>query len=223
MGIKPLDWLRDAIDDDRLTTTQRAAVAAITRRAPGQAQRKRFAGQETGWDFYLSRNELAGLMAASVPTAERCLSRLEELGYLEKVAQGGRRGRGQHAQTLANVWRLATPQASSNSSPVRGSSGFQPITSDDMETVSNPSREHLPTHHGGVFQPITGDGPREHSYQESTVHQESTADAQRLTPLVVSDEPISWVGGKRPTQVSKSGTERAHVSSWTDEPHEVWR
>ena len=121
--VKPLDWLRAAMDDDRLTTTQRAAVAGIARRAPGKEQPNRFADQVSGWDFYLSRNELAGLMGASVRTAERALARLEELGLLEEVIRGGRRG----IQNVATVWRLAIP----NPSPAATWEQSQPDTSDD--------------------------------------------------------------------------------------------
>lgn len=214
-GIKPLDWLRDAIDDDRLTTTERAAVAAITRRAPGQPQRRRFSGQESGWDFYLSRNELAGLMAASIPTAERCLSRLHQLGHLAMVARGGRRG----IKTVATVWRLAIPQAitsddfeaNSNPSLLRTSEASQPITGDDLEESPNPSGETFPTHHEGGSQPITGDTPREHRYQESADPQESTANAQLLAQLLVHEHRSTSAPNTRPTQARNLTTDRTRA------------
>jgi len=206
-GIKPLDWLRAAIDDQRLTTTERAAVAAIARRAPGTSQRKRFAGQVTGWDFYLSRDELAGLMACSVKTAERCLPALHQYGLLEMVTRGGRRG----SQTLASVWRLAIP----NSSSVRTSDQPQLLTGEDMGTSPNSSDATSPTPQMDPSQLLTSEDPREHSYQESTEFQESPADASTLTRALVPEELTTTAQPKRPTQVSNSGTDRARApQSW---------
>ncbi|HEY3545071.1 MAG TPA: hypothetical protein VGK17_03140 [Propionicimonas sp.] len=209
--VKPLDWLRAAIDDDRLTTTQRAAVAGIARRAPGKSQPGRFAGQVSGWDFYLSRNELAGMMAASVATAERCTTRLHELGLLEKVSQGGRRGRGETAKKAANVWRLALP---SNPSPVMTWSDFQPLTGDELEEGSNPSETHLPTPQEGVFQPLTGDTPREHRYQGSAVLQESSANAIPLARNLVHEDDTTTAQNQTPTQARKVTTDRESSVLW---------
>ena len=204
--VKPLDWLRAAIDDDRLTTTERAAVAGVARRAPGQQQRNRFAGQETGWDFYLSRNELAGLMNASTPTAQRCLLALHELGFLEKVSQGGRRG----TKTVSTVWRLALP----NASLVTSWEASQPITGDLLGDGPNASETEFPTYQEGASQRITGDTPREHSYQESTVLQESTADAQPLTRLLVPENHSNSEHRTRPTEDQNVTTDRAPAVVW---------
>lgn len=208
MGIKPLDWLREAIDDDRLTTTERAAVAAITRRAPGQSQRHRFHGQESGWDFYMSRNELAGLMNSSVPTAQRCISRLHELGYLDLVTRGGRRGRGNGARIMATVWTLATPSTARPET-------FQQITgdlleeaADDLPTDQKRDENRLPTYQEPPFQQITSDLPREHRYQESAVLQESSAAARRLTPSIAHGEPATSTVANRPTQHHNPSTDR---------------
>lgn len=214
--VKPLDWLRAAIDDDRLTTTERAAVAGIARRAPGRSQPGRFSGQVTGWDFYLSRNELAGLMGASLSTAERCLRRLHDLGLLEEVVRGGRRG----IRNVSTVWCLAIP----NPSPVATWEPSQPVTSDGLGGSPNPSEMEVPTRQRHRSQPVTGDDPREHRLQESTGLQESTANARPLTRPFVDETPINFVDGTGTTQVGNSGTDRAHISTKMPEANtsEAW-
>ena len=204
--VKPLDWLRAAVDDDRLTTTERAAVAGIARRAPGRSQPGRFSGQVTGWDFYLSRNELAGLMGASVRTAERSLARLEELGLLEEVVRGGRRG----IQNVATVWRLAIP----NPSRVATWEPSQPATGDDMGTGPNSSETTFPTRQRHRSHVATGDDPREHRLQESTVPQESTADAHLLTQVIVSENHSNSEHRTRPTEDQNVTTDRAPAVVW---------
>lgn len=230
-GIKPLDWLRDAIDDDRLTTTERAAVAAITRRAPGKPQRDRFSGQQSGWDFYLSRDELAYLMATSVRTADRCFVSLHRLGHLEMVARGGRRG----PRTVASVWRLAIPQHATSgnlgthtnptetnmredlqhdTSGALGTATEDPQhdTSGVLGTLPNTPNVKFPTRQMGASQHDTSGVPREHRLQESAVLQESTADAQLLTQSLVFDQVQTSAQITRPTQARNPTTERARIN-----------
>jgi len=220
--VKPLDWLRAAMDDDRLTTTQRAAVAGIARRAPGKEQPNRFADQVSGWDFYLSRNELACLMNASVPTAERCLTRLLDLGMLEKVSRGGHRGRGERVENKASVWRLAIPQSThnaprsdvSNPSLVMSWNDVEPLTGDDMEEGSNPSETHLPTHQKDSSNPSLVIHQESTDLQESAVLQESSADAHLLTQVIVDENHINSEGGTGSTQFPNSTTDRARIQVW---------
>lgn len=111
-GIKPLDWLRDAIDDDRLTTTDRAAVAGILRFAPGRPRPAKDwpHGAASPWDFHLSQEALREFInAGSIKTAERCFAHLRELGYLTQVTRGRGAGRRPGDSGRATVWRISLP------------------------------------------------------------------------------------------------------------------
>jgi DNA-binding transcriptional MocR family regulator len=128
-------WCKQVRSDPQVTKDRLAVALLISTEARGDGTRA-----------LMSQEQLAKDLGVSVPTIERRIRELKELGYLEVAEKGGRRGDGTVA---ANVYNLSQPITH-----VMDSGGSQPITQmmdrDSQQGTQMTHRDEISIHQNGV-------------------------------------------------------------------------